>query len=264
MGDKVAIGIPFYGPQEGAWWSQLVNHVASLPLQGVEYSGLIISGAMAADHNRNAIVRDFLATDADWLFWIDADTIIPNGAIKRLLGLGKTLASGLYYGKGEPHPPIAYIKRPDGAYQAIDRTQEWERGEIIPIDAAGCGCLLSHRSVYEDIQKDYVVLQRRGGGIVSIHKDDVHGEIDNSAKHEWDGQVHKGQYRERLIHPTVGDLRFPYFALEFGRTEDMYFFERAARVGHKCWLDTSIECGHLYATPFRGQDYREYMGMVPK
>lgn len=263
MNNRVAIGVPYFGPQEASWWSNLVNMVGSLHAQGIDYTGLILSGAMATDHNRNAIVADFLVTDADWLFWIDADTMVPNGCLPRMLALGKTMVSGLYYGKGGEHPPIAYFRRPDGAYQPMDVLTGWERGEILPVDACGMGCMLTHRSVFEDIMNAYIVYQRAGGGLTCIHREDIKGEVKASTRSPNDGKVRKGQLFERLIPPTVEVIKFPFFALEFGRTEDMWFFELARRVGHKPWLDTSLECGHLHPHAFTGEDYRKYKGLVP-
>ena len=48
-----------------------------------------------------------------------------------------------------------------------------------------------------------------------------------------------------------------FFELRFGRTEDMGFFEKARRVGHQLWLDTSVECGHLKEQAITGKEYRE-------
>lgn len=255
MKTKVVIGIPCYGPQESEWWAQLAINTA---IWGQMYDlTLIVASTMAADHNRNDIVDRFLKTDAEWLFWIDADTIVPSAAIQRLMGLGKTLASGLYYGKNPPHPPIAYVKWRN-AYVSIERTQKWEVGNIIPVDASGMGCMLTHRSVYEDIQKNHTVLQREGGGLVPVRNTNIEGSLEEAHPH--DGKVYKGQMRVRMVEPTIENLKFPFFGLEFGRTEDIWFFELAAREGHKVWLDTGLECGHLRPKAFTGSDYRDLKG----
>jgi hypothetical protein len=261
---KVAFAVPFYSVVDGVWWVQTTDFIVNT-IPTIEYHGLIAMGTMATDHARNTIVDDFLyKSNAEWLFWIDADTLVPVGTLSRLLALGKTLVSGLYYGKNPPHPPIAYYKLPNGTYIPIDKQEGWEKGEILPVDATGFGCMLTHRSVFEDIRKNYEIFQYANGGIASVHKNDVVGEFGTTAdgyhRHEHDGKVYKGQYRERLINPTIDGVKFPFFMLEHLRTEDMYFFDHAARVGHKPWLDTSIECGHLRPVPYQGKDYRDEFG----
>lgn len=254
MKPKLCIGVPYYGAQDAEWW---VPFSANIGLLSNDFEVTIItSGTMATDHNRNKIVAKFLETDAEWLFWVDADTIVPRGAVNRLLAMGKTLASGLYYGKNDPHPPIAYVKA-NNAFVPLSNTRNWERGEIIAVDASGMGCMLTHRSVFEDIKNQHTVLQRNGGGLLLVHNNDIEGAFEQLHPH--DGKVYKGQYRQRVAKPTIVS-DFPFFALEFGRTEDMWFFDHAARCGHKVWLDTSVECGHLRPLAFTGKDYREIHG----
>jgi hypothetical protein len=257
--DTVVIGIPYYGPQEAVFWSSLAMLISVLPLQDIDFYGLVTIGAMSTDYNRNQIVDGFLKLPAEWLFWIDSDMEIPKGAIRRLLDMGKTLASGIYYGKGEPHPAIAYHRTPDGAYAPIDKRSTWRRGEIIPVDAAGMGCMLTHRSVYEDIRATHRIVQRANGGRMVLHKDDIHGDLTNGKAHPYARKVHKGVYYEPVCETSVDSSVFPYFGTELTKTEDLWFFELAARAGHKPWLDTSVECGHISSIPFTGSDYRAYI-----
>lgn len=255
---KLSIGVPFYGNVAGEWWTQMLQFVATLATQ-VTIREIITCGTMTADHSRNLIADDFLKSDAEWLFWVDSDTMPPAGAVERMLAVGKTMVSGVYYGKNPPHPPIAYYKH-NGAYRPIDMQVRWEKGEILKVDSAGMGCMLTHRSVFEDILKHNNVYQIDGGGLVVVHENDVLGAVKDDFTHEHDGKVYKGQYKQRLIHPTLATLRFPFFMIDHLRTEDMFFFELAQRVGHSLYLDTSVECGHLRNVPFTGADYRNEKG----
>ncbi len=255
---KVSIGVPCYGPQEAKWWGQFAQHMGELH-KTVDLQEILISDSMATDHNRNLIVENFLKLDSEWLFWIDADTIVPIGAIDRMIAVGKTMVSGLYWGKNDPHPAIAYYVY-NGAYRPLDKTRHWERGEILPVDACGMGCMLVHRSVYEDIQKQFTPYQEAGGGMILVHKDDISGEVTADIKHATDGKVVNGQRRQRLIPLTLEKPKFPFYSLEHGRTEDLWFFEIAARAGHKPYLDTSVECGHIRPLEFTGANWRDLNG----
>lgn len=262
MRTKISIGLPFYGGFTGEWVTQYSGLIASLA-SNHDIINIHASGVMTADHNRNAIVDEFLKTPAEWLFWIDSDTFVPAGAIERMLQHGRTLVSGLYYGKNPPHNPIAYILH-NGAFAPIDKKLRWEKGEILPVDAPGMGCMLTHRSVFDDIKDNYEVFQIPGGGLTVVHKNDILGDVETTAsgpkKHEHDGKVYQGQLRLRLMKPTLADLKFPFFQVEHNRTEDMFFFDLARRVGHKPVLDTSIECGHARWHQFTGADYRNANG----
>lgn len=262
MADSLSLGVPFYGNVSGEWWTHMLQFVAILAKE-VDFREVITCGTMTADHSRNVITADFLKSDAEWLFWIDSDTLVPNGAVRRLMGIGKTLVSGLYYGKNPPNPPIAYYLA-NGGIVPIDKATKWEKGDILAVDAVGMGCMLTHRSVFEDIRNNYDIYQIPGGGIVPIYKPDVLGDVETTADgvrhHEHDGKVYKGQLRQRLTKPTLEDLRFPYFMIDHMRTEDVYFFELARRVGHLPYLDTSVECGHLRHVPYQGKDYRDEHG----
>jgi hypothetical protein len=214
---------------------------------------------MTADHSRNIIASAFLESKAEWLFWIDSDTVVPIGSISRLLAVGKTMVSGLYYGKHDPHPPIAYVAY-NGTFTPVDKTRKWEKGEIIPIDAAGMGCMLTHRSVFEDIQANHEIFMRPGGALAVLHKDIIIGDVVPDTHKDTDGKVFQGQLRERLSRPNLSNLRWPFFLIQHGRTEDMHFFDLARNVGHKPWLDTSVECQHLRWKGFDGNDYRSIYG----
>lgn len=251
--EKVSLGIPCYGAQEAKWWSQLTKNVAQLS-RTVQLGEILVSDSMATDHNRNLIVENFLKTDSDWLFWIDADTTVPIGSIERLLSTGKKFISGLYYAKHPPHNPIAYYKNGDTSYKSINTDNSWERGEILEVESVGFGCMLTHRSIFEDIKKAYVVKQIVGSGMTLIHKDDI-----SESLPKLQPGLHGNILSQQVIDPEF-EPKFPFFALEFGRTEDIWFTEKAKRVGYKVYVDTSIECGHLYPNETTGKTYRDLYG----
>lgn len=251
--DKVCLGIPSYGPQPPDWWVPFSKMVSVLHKQDIEIVDVIQHGSMMTDNNRNAIVRKFLDTEADWLFWVDADNQNPLGAVRSLLdaaGSDRTLVCGLYYLKQDPTSPVAYRKVEDGRYDPI---QGWRPGEIISIDAAGMNCVLSRRSVYEDIDKNFVPLQVMHGGLIAVHKDDIEGDVFEGTMEDTDNKVVDGVLHWRVFQT---DRDTPFFSLGYGRTEDFDFFEKAARCGHQLWCDTRVEAGHLRYEAVSGADYR--------
>lgn len=252
MKKTLSIGVPCYGAQEAKWWGTFAKNVAQIT-KTVDLVDIHIADSMATDHNRNLIVDTFLKTDAEWLFWIDADTVVPIGGIERLLATGQKFVSGLYYAKHPPHNPIAYYVH-NNAYKSIDYDgRTWERGELIEVDTCGMGCMLTHRSIFEDMKANYVMKQEVGGGIILVHKDDIKFGSDSEPG------LYGNMRHSKLMDVDI-DVRFPFFALEHGRTEDIWFTEKATRLGYKVYLDTSVECGHLYPRTFEGKDYRKING----
>lgn len=240
--EKICIGIPAYGGQPPEWWGPLVKEAYNLRDYGIELESLLIQTTMTTDLNRNAIVRVFLdEKEADWLWWIDADNPVIIKGIRRLLDTKKKLVTGLYVSKREEPIPIAYTKCQDGRYRPLEN---WTRGELVPVDGAGMGSLLSHRSVYEDIRANYIPLQKTDGSVVAIHKDDVEGDVFDSMMTPQDDKVIDGIRYERLREPSY-EAALPFFQLGFGRTEDFGFFEKTRRLGYQLWLDTSVEVAHI-------------------
>ena len=254
--DKVCIGVPAYGGQPPDWWRPLVTEAYNLRDYGIERCDVLVETTMATDANRNSIASAFLdETDAEWLWWIDADNPVVLGGIRRLLDTGKKLVTGLYISRGEEPYPIAYTQTEDGRYESL---KPWNRGEIIPVDGAGLGALLSHRNVYEDIRKNFVPVQRADGGIIAVHRDDIDGDYFESMQSKTDGRVIDGVLHQRVFEPTV-DAKVPFFALALGRTEDIGFFEKASRVGYQLWVDTSVEVAHLRTQKRKPQEYFEWL-----
>ena len=233
----------------------------------LEYVETFHSGVSTPDINRNRVADKFLKSDAEWLFWIDADNPPPLGTIERLMEPRHELISGLYFGgdiKREMQP-IAYVINERGGYHTLKQVKPlWNKGEILAVDAVGMGCFLTHRSVYEDIMENYTVLQRLSGGKACVKNEDIKGEVpDDMSKHPYAQQVRKGILYDPIITYDMTDKDFPFFMCQFGRTEDYVFCEMARELGYMIWVDTFVEVGHVKAYPFDADDYRNQTGQVP-
>jgi len=257
--ERVALGIPSYGPAPVEWWLPLLRW--ALQAQEIEKAEVVTvfnRATMDTATNRNTIARMFLKFEPliDWLWWIDYDNVNKPGALRRLLDIasrGHTLVGGVYFGKNEEANPIMYDRMPDGTYKA---KEDYTPGEIIQADAMGMNSLLCHRSVLEDIEKNYVALQRKSGGTVAVHLDDLRGDVFDSYAAKEDELVVDGVFQQRLYQPA-SPIDVPFFALEYRRTEDIGFFEMARRCGHWLVVDTGAEGDHLIVTAVTGKDYRE-------
>lgn len=269
--NKVGVGIVSYGPQEPSWWIPMLEEFANFAKHGIEFDQIYWQGTSDVASNRNEVTNDFLTKNqSDWLWWIDADNPPAIGTLYRLLQLGEPAVSGLYYSgrEWETMNPIAYVRNPaNGGYAPLPVNRdpkEWQQGEILPVDAVGMGCFLTHRSVYEKIQEEYTFLQRgTSGGCLPIRKDKIRGEIPEKEKknHPYMGTVKDGIYYEPVIKPMFKNKdKFPFFYSQHNRTEDMPFCELIRGVGIPIWVDTTCEVQHVKFTTVTGGNYRNWAG----
>ena len=126
-------------------------------------------------HSRNMIAHKFLETDAKWLLMIDDDIIpcigrpewmkawVPNTrkvldqplqrhVLHRLIGSGKTLIGGAYFGRQEGAPLMCS----DRSLEAKARVYQ---DEVAPVDWVATGCMLVHRKVFDDIRESHPELK---------------------------------------------------------------------------------------------------------
>lgn len=225
------------------------------------------------DANRTVAAKRFLAGDenhkdndgnqwkADWLMWFDDDTVMEPDVITRLLALNKLAVGGLYFNPNPPKNPICYVKNKEGiGYHAL---YDYPYGALIEVDSIGMGCTLTHRSVYEQIMDKFTVFMRPNDSFMPVLKSSVQRTnvpfLGKQAENVTD-IVTNGWHCQRVRVPHPDDIRgFPFFAMEYGRTEDHHFWELAAQVGIKPWVDTTIVCGHLKPHEVSYQDYKDFI-----
>lgn len=122
-------------------------------------------------HSRNKLVEKFLQTDAKYLLMMDDDIIpcigrpawmrstvqsaqnvpdlpLQRHIIHRLLNSGKTLIGGAYFGRQEGARLMC-------SNQGFVEAARAYNDMVEPVDWIGTGCLLIHRSVFDDIRKKF-------------------------------------------------------------------------------------------------------------
>ena len=111
---------------------------------------------------RNEVVAGFMnGSDADWLFMIDSDEHITLEAFDLLIATAhdklRPFVAGVYFGAA--HGPDIYPEPVPLIFQDADGNKyhpitDYPPNTVIPITAAGTGCILVHRSVFEAIREN--------------------------------------------------------------------------------------------------------------
>lgn len=217
-------------------------------------------------HSRNTCADHFLKSTAEWMLTVDDDMIIPFGnarwfnahtgfnlpeeyaganALDRLLSHNKTLVGGLYFGRYPKAPPVYN----EGANQhEAEYARKAPMNVCKPTRWVGTGCLLIHRSVYEDIEKRFPNLGRgangMGGNWFSASEHTALEHIDKTRAMLADGPMtsEKAMKAYQMLETAASDFR-ANSGLGFG--EDVQFCIRARQAGHIAHVDLGLVCGHV-------------------
>ena len=217
-------------------------------------------------HSRNSIVDAFLKTDGEYLLMIDDDQIVPFGnaawykehtgwnipepfaslnALDRLLSHGKTLVGGLYKGRYEKSN-FVFGEGADPKTKAY--LEAGPKNEIRQTRWVGTGCMLAHRSVFEDIEKRFPRLGRhsniKGGQWFSSSEHTAMDWIDKTRTMLGEGPMtgEKAAKALAMLESAAAECRN---VSTLGVGEDVQLCLRAASAGHPTYVDFGLRVGHI-------------------
>ena len=177
-----------------------------------------LSGCSLITKARNALVADFLKTDADALLFVDSDVVVSPEAILRLMALsvGKDVTAGIYPRRGSDRKFFVDMVTDEHNRLVLD-----ENG-LLQINRIGTGFMMIQRHVIE--------------GMIAKHP-------------EW-------AYYNNVDDRT--DYALFDFCLRDGEYygEDYTFCDRARADGYSIYLDPSISLPHVGTEEFT-RDFEE-------
>lgn len=183
---------------------------------------------------RNALAAWGLRGGFTWFFWLDGDNVVPCGdapwfkaaadlpqmpdafaglhAIYRLLFHNKTIVSTCYVGRKKGAAP-QFSGGDSNEMRAL--VKKGPQNRVIERPWSGFGGMLTHRSVFEDI--------------IRVMGDEIRMKPDGI------GAPHRFNYEYSFFDPL--DRETP--------GDDIPFLTRAARCGHKCFVDLAVQGAHI-------------------
>jgi len=115
-----------------------------------------------------AVARNLLAEKtkdvADYIFFLDDDTLPPINTITKLLSHEKHIIAGLYFAKQEPHFPQIFLRNEEDPTR-YDCIENYKKDSLIEVDTCGAGCLLVKTEVFKNLKKPYFKYEPSGEGI---------------------------------------------------------------------------------------------------
>jgi len=218
-------------------------------------------------HTRNHCAEIFLNSECDYAFWMDDDMVCPFGnaewfemhtqfyfpepfrsfnTLDRLMSHGKSLVGGLYFGRHRFGPPVTneganpkmadYLRK--GPYDKLQETR-W----------VGTGCLLTHRSVFEDIEKKFPRLSRgpakTGGNWFTSTEASLLDNVQRVRNALAEGGPVTAEKAYKALEGLDAALSLSKNENDLGSGEDVSFCLRAKTAGHTPYVDLGLICGHL-------------------
>jgi GT2 family glycosyltransferase len=120
-----------------------------------------LEGSGVISRLRNQVVATFLEmTTDDWLLQIDTDQTITIDAFKKLIKAAdkdeRPIISGVVHAgweSGQIYPePVPCIFKMGTDGEGLYAVHDYPEDSVIEIDAAGTGCILVHRRIWEEMR----------------------------------------------------------------------------------------------------------------
>ncbi len=145
----------------------MVNHSAT---HGIEIRHIGITERALIDDARNTLTETFLKSPTEWLFWMDSDMTFPEDTLVKLFKVAEDknakMVTGIYYQRKGMNYPVLWSRGEEleeagtktGLHSPRSAVNKYvgtfifphpDKKEPFKVHAAGFGCVLVHRSVFE-------------------------------------------------------------------------------------------------------------------
>lgn len=170
MAKEVSLAIPIAQVVEPKTLQSMLAMVSYSVKNGVDIKHIGITERALIDDARNTLTETFLKSPTEWLFWMDSDMTFPEDTLVKLFKVAEEkqakMVTGIYYQRKGMNYPVLWSRGEElvetgtktGLNSPLSKTNKYVGTFMFPhIDkkqpfkahAAGFGCVLVHRSVFE-------------------------------------------------------------------------------------------------------------------
>lgn len=175
MEKNVSIAVPVAQLVEPVTLQSMMGLVNYSALNGINIIDIGVTKGQLIDDARNGLAETFLETATDWLFWMDSDMVFPKETLVELFKVAEEknakLVSGVYYQRKGNNFPVLWSRgaalesgHTSGLGEKRAELNKYVGSFLFPhpdkqepgmAHAAGFGCVLVHRSVFETLDRPW-------------------------------------------------------------------------------------------------------------
>lgn len=198
---------------------------------------------------RNQLVRRFLETDAEYLFFIDSDIMFNGGEVLKLLSHEKDIVCGLY-----PKKSINWDLVKTAALAGEENLSEFAASYVVN--------MVDNESMRID-ENNLVEIKHGGTGFMCIHRRVFEKLADKVLTYRENTLKINGEFAKNPDGSEQAPLTKNFFALSIADdglylSEDYYFCELWRANGGKIYADFSVRLRHTGSHIFSG-DIQHHM-----
>ncbi len=216
----ITFASPILGLMDPRVALSFVRTAVALDRLGVTCVWSIITQNAILPHARNTLVRQFLASESEVLFFIDADIRFDAEDVIALLERDEDFLGGLVATKNPQRKHNARILSPEEGGERKETAEAKNEGYVYKVGFIGTGFLRLTRKVLTDMVKACPE---------TLYKDTADSPPSYAL---FDTGVMQGQY--------VG--------------EDLMFCLRWRKMGGRCWVHSGLNLGHIGTTVYESKD----------
>lgn len=160
--ERITIGWCDGGTVEGRFMSGITNTIIESKNNKLNIVNTIrVNGNQIARQRQS--LWDFWAdlSDSEWLLWVDSDIVLTMPVLKMLWDTAdkdkKPVVTGVYFVSSQNEQslmqPVPAIYNETGDPYRTQIIHPLPQNKVIPVDVAGFGLMLMHRSIIEPVRK---------------------------------------------------------------------------------------------------------------